>query len=77
MVLPETPIAGAEEVARRIVTTCRGLDVSTPKGHLKFSCSVGVAEAAETDASVEDMMRRADAALYEAKRAGRDGWKLG
>ena len=77
VVLPETPIAGAEEVARRIVTTCRGLDVSTPKGHLKFSCSVGLAEAAETDASVEDMMRRADTALYEAKRGGRDGWKLG
>ena len=76
MVLPETPLAGAEEVARRIVTTCRGLDISTPKGHLKFSCSVGVAEATETDASVEDMMRRADSALYEAKHAGRDGWKL-
>jgi len=75
MVLPETPLAGAEEVARRIVTTCRGLDISTPKGQLKFSCSVGVAEATETDASVEDMMRRGDAALYEAKRGGRDGWR--
>jgi len=75
VVLPETPIAGAEEVARRIVTTCRGLDMSTPKGPLKFSCSVGVAEATETDSSVEDVMRRADSALYEAKRGGRDGWR--
>jgi len=77
VVLPETPIAGAEEVARRIVTTCRGLDIPTPRGHVTFSCSVGVAEATETDGSVEDVMRRADSALYEAKNGGRDGWKLG
>src|SRR5256885_1596 len=65
-----------EHQARKgLVTTCRGLDISTPKGRLKFSCSVGVAEATETDASVEDMMRRGDAALYEAKRGGRDGWR--
>lgn len=75
VVLPETPITGAEEVARRIVTACRVVDIATPTGHVKFSCSVGVAEATETDGSVEDMIRRADSALYEAKRAGRDGWK--
>jgi len=77
VVLPETPVAGAEEVARRIVTTCRDLDIPTPTGHVKFSCSIGVADATETDASVEDVMRRADSALYETKRGGRDGWKLG
>ena len=29
VMLPETPIGGAEEIARRIVTACRGLDIST------------------------------------------------
>ena len=40
-----------------------------------FTCSLGVAEAIEIDGTVDDVMRRADAALYEAKRGGRDGWR--
>ena len=75
VLLPETPMAGAEECARRIVTACRGLDISTPKGNVKFTCSVGVTEATEIDATVEEMLRRADSALDEAKRGGRDGWR--
>jgi len=75
VLLPETPITGAEEVARRVVTACRGVDISTPTGHMKFSCSVGVVEATETDGTAEDTLRRADSALYEAKRGGRDGWR--
>jgi two-component system, chemotaxis family, response regulator WspR len=75
MLLPETPAGGAEEVARRIVAACRGLDISTPAGPVKFSCSVGVAEATEFDGTVEGTLRRADTALYDAKRAGRDGWR--
>lgn len=75
VVLPETSSAGAEEVARRIVAACRTLDVATPGGSVKFSCSVGVTGGTEADDSVEDVLRRADAALYEAKRDGRDRWK--
>ena len=77
VILPETPIAGAEEFARRVVTACRACDVSTPAGGVTFSCSVGVAEATEADGTVEDLMRRADSALYDAKRGGRDGWRAG
>ena len=75
VLLPETPMAGAEEVARRVVAACRDLAVATPTGHVHFTCSLGVAEAAEIDATVNDMIRRGDAALYEAKRGGRDGWR--
>jgi two-component system chemotaxis family response regulator WspR len=75
VLLPETPMAGAEEVARRVVAACRDLTVLIPTGHMTFTCSVGVAEAIENDGTVDDMLRRADAALYEAKRGGRDGWK--
>lgn len=75
MVLPETPGAGAEEVARRIVAACRGLDVPTLAGNVKFTCSVGVADVTVADGTVEGVLRRADLALYEAKRGGRDGWR--
>jgi two-component system, chemotaxis family, response regulator WspR len=74
MLLPETPAGGAKEVARRIVAACRELDISTPAGHVRCSCSVGVAEATEVDGTIEGVLRRADSALYDAKQAGRDGW---
>jgi two-component system chemotaxis family response regulator WspR len=75
VLLPETTMAGAQEVARRVVAACRDLTVATPTGHVKFTCSLGAVETTEADASIDDVMRRADAALYEAKRGGRDGWK--
>jgi two-component system chemotaxis family response regulator WspR len=75
IMLPETPMRGAEEVARRIVEACRGLDIPTPADHVKVSCSVGVAEATVADSTLGEVMRRADTALYEAKRGGRDRWR--
>jgi len=34
--------------------------------------SIGLAEAASTDQSLEDLLRRADRMLYKAKDAGRN-----
>jgi two-component system cell cycle response regulator len=45
-----------------------------PKGHM--SISVGVAELADSDESPADLLRRADDALYRAKRGGRDRVEL-
>ena len=75
VLLPETPMAGAEEVARRVNAECRALSVSAPTGHVMFTCSLGVAEALDIDGAVDAMLRRGDAALYEAKRGGRDAWR--
>jgi len=75
VLLPETPMAGAEEVARRVVAACRAVSVPIPTGQVQFTCSLGVAEPTEIDGSFDDMMKRCDAALYEAKRGGRDGWR--
>ncbi|MGB7218934.1 MAG: diguanylate cyclase [Vicinamibacterales bacterium] len=72
VLLPETPIDAAQEVARRIVDNCRTRTVSGPAGQVGFTCSVGVTEIAAADDSIEATLRRADAALYEAKRSGRD-----
>jgi diguanylate cyclase (GGDEF)-like protein len=75
LMLPETPIGGAEETARRIVAACRRLDIATPEGRVTFTCSVGVADASAADATIEETLRRADLALYDVKRDGRNGWK--
>lgn len=43
------------------------------EGHeLNVSCSVGIAVYPEDGADIEELMRRADAAMYEAKTTGRD-----
>ena len=74
MLLPETAASGAEEVARRIVTACRELTIPVAGGELKVSCSVGGADATPVDETIEQVLQRADTALYDAKHRGRDGW---
>jgi two-component system chemotaxis family response regulator WspR len=74
VLLPETPSDGVQMVARRIVERCRDLEVVTPAGPVKFSCSIGVAEATPDDDTFEETLRRADRALYNAKEGGRDRW---
>ena len=72
VLLPGTQAADAEEIGRRITERCRRVAVEQPAGVVRFSCSIGVAEATPSDHAIEDLMRRADAGLYRAKRTGRD-----
>ena len=75
ILVPETSLAAAEILAGRIAGSCRDLVVSTPAGPVTCSCSIGVSEVMQEDGDVETVLRRADVALYDAKRNGRDGWK--
>ena len=73
-IMPETDAAGALEVARRFLDAVVALDLpheDAPEG--RVSVSVGVA-AMRPDAvhDSEELVRRADAALYRAKAAGRN-----
>ncbi|MGK0443767.1 MAG: diguanylate cyclase (GGDEF)-like protein [Bermanella sp.] len=70
--LPETPLMGALEVAERIRHAVLDIEIDTQKADkLHLSISLGIAEN-KKDASVEDILKRADKALYEAKDAGRN-----
>jgi two-component system chemotaxis response regulator CheY len=72
VLLPETPVLAASDVARRIVEQCRTIAIPTSAGNVTITCSIGVAEATAGDHTIEEVLARADAMLYEAKRNGRN-----
>ncbi|EIM02943.1 diguanylate cyclase [Rhodanobacter thiooxydans LCS2] len=67
LLLPETDVAGGREVAARVLDAFRGF--AWP--YRAVTVSIGVAQSAFGDGA-EDLIRRVDAALYDAKHAGRD-----
>jgi diguanylate cyclase (GGDEF)-like protein len=73
LLVPETPLAAAQHIAGRILEACRGLSVSAPGGEVvRCTCSIGLSELLPDDEDLEEVLRRADAALYDAKRSGRN-----
>ena len=74
IVLPDADEAEARAIAERLVDAVRSLPSPVPGDALTLTVSVGVATAhgAASAFSAAVLVQRADAALYEAKRAGRD-----
>jgi diguanylate cyclase len=71
LVLPETDLEGAAEMAKRIREQLAAASFErAPDYHC--TVSLGAAEAHDEMADVEDWIQQADAALYRAKAAGRD-----
>ncbi|MYD95874.1 MAG: glycerol kinase GlpK [Gammaproteobacteria bacterium] len=71
ILLVDTTLDGARLVAERIRTRTRGIAVDGLPANHQVTVSAGVA-ASSTDENLDAFMARADAALYEAKAAGRD-----
>jgi two-component system, cell cycle response regulator len=69
VILPETPFARGLEVAERLRAGVGALDIE-PVGRL--SVSLGLAELPACARDRDALREAADAALYEAKRSGRD-----
>jgi diguanylate cyclase (GGDEF)-like protein len=67
LLLPDTDVAGGSGVAARILAAFRGF--AWPQRAVTIS--IGVAQSARGDGAT-DLIGRADAALYDAKHAGRD-----
>jgi diguanylate cyclase (GGDEF)-like protein len=73
IILPDTGAAGAELVAQTLWREIATLVISTPAERvLQVTASIGVATAAPAEVDVAALIKRADDALYRAKRAGRN-----
>ena len=71
-VVPVDDLGGARQVAERLRAAIEGADWSTTVQAVRgVTVSVGVA-LVSADGSLEDTLRRADQALYHAKRDGRN-----
>ncbi|WP_410498832.1 diguanylate cyclase [Chitinibacter sp. S2-10] len=73
ILLPETSLAQAIEVAERVRNTVENRLIRTSSGQLiSVSISVGIAERVDPDEDITPFMMRADRALYRAKNTGRN-----
>jgi len=68
VLMPETDAALADAVAQRLAAGLRTGFKGTPS----VTASIGVVSCATADANTDELLRRADQAMYEAKRAGKD-----
>ncbi|NWG47248.1 MAG: PleD family two-component system response regulator [Alphaproteobacteria bacterium] len=72
--MPDTDLSFAYAIAERLRkdVEMRPFEVSTPSGRLDVTVSIGVTACEGTGDTAEKLLKRADEALYTAKRDGRN-----
>ena len=71
VVIPDSSMHNAELRAERVLQSLSELEIETGKGKIQITVSIGLASLASGDTGAS-WLARADAALYEAKGAGRN-----
>ena len=64
------------EVADKIINAVRGIQIPELEGRAKVTSSMGFAYFDPSDEDAKSALARADEALYRAKEAGRNNWKI-
>ncbi len=72
MMLKDCDLEKAKEIAKRLCSKVNAENVSQLKEPLKVSVSIGISLMTENDTGIEDVLKRADEALYLAKDSGRN-----
>ncbi len=76
IVLPETGLEQAEIVANRMREAVKALTFKSSEGDFSITISIGISEPMDSDTDILPALERADKALYQAKRNGRDRVEL-
>lgn len=72
IILPDTPLVGAQQAAESVRRMMATLAMVAGGKTIPVTVSVGVAAAGPAELGVTALIERADDALYQAKREGRD-----
>lgn len=72
VLLPNTELEGAHEVAQRVLETIRRQVIDISGKPLRYTVSIGAARLREGENVCDTLIARADDALYRAKESGRD-----
>ena len=72
VMLPDTPLIGAEQVAECLRREIATLEVAAGGKRISVTASIGVAAAIPGEINVTNFIDRVDSALYQAKRLGRN-----
>ena len=72
IILPDTPLLGAQQVAESVRREIATLAMVAGGKTVPVTVSVGIAAAARDELGIAALIERADEALYQAKRAGRN-----
>lgn len=76
IVLPNSEADAAVEQASRLCQHLRGFQVASNDHVLSITISIGIAQFKIGQETWEQLLHRADMALYQAKNNGRDGWAV-
>jgi len=72
VLLPETELPIALKAAERLRHSLESMEIPINNHTLKVTASIGVTAVADNDQSIEDVVKRADSAVYIAKENGRN-----
>jgi diguanylate cyclase (GGDEF)-like protein/PAS domain S-box-containing protein len=73
VMLPETPLEGARAVMERVRERIESTSLELEQGkRVQITVSIGLADIENPDDGIDTLLKRADAALYGAKRKGRN-----
>jgi diguanylate cyclase (GGDEF)-like protein len=72
ILLPNRSARSALALADRLRATVEGLHLSEGEEHVRFTVSIGLSTLRRGEQTLDAMLRRADRALYQAKRDGRN-----